>query len=91
MDSFMDKWLWEPAGAAFSVTYPAKTTLFAGCQFRRSAQLCGNRVSATYPAKTTLFAGRQSRRSAQLCGSAGPFGLAISANTLQAHNVRSLP
>jgi hypothetical protein len=30
MDSFMDEWLWERAGAAFSVTYPAKTTLFAG-------------------------------------------------------------
>jgi hypothetical protein len=58
MDSFMDEWLWEPAGAAFSVTYPAKTTFFAGRQFRRCAQPCGNRVSVTYPAKTTLFAGR---------------------------------
>jgi hypothetical protein len=38
MDSFMDEWLWEPAGGAFSVTYPAKTTLFAGRQFRRCAK-----------------------------------------------------
>jgi hypothetical protein len=43
MDSFMDEWLWGPAGAAFSVTYPAKTTFFAGRQIRRCAQLCGNR------------------------------------------------
>jgi hypothetical protein len=30
MESFMNEWLSGPAGAAFSVTYPAKTTLFAG-------------------------------------------------------------
>jgi hypothetical protein len=44
MDSFMDEWLWEPAGGAFSVTCPAKTTLFAGRQIGHSPQLCGNHL-----------------------------------------------